>query len=194
MRQADIERKTSETDIKLKLSLEGNDLRSIATGVGFFDHMLELFSKHGFMDLELKCIGDVDIDAHHTVEDCGIALGQAYKTALGDKSGITRYGSVLLPMDEVLVMAAVDISGRPYFVFNAELPPAMIGGYDAQLTEEFFRAFAINAGLTLHINVMYGSNLHHITEAIFKGVARALAQAASIDPKVIGVPSTKGVL
>lgn len=194
MRQATIERKTAETDIKLALALDSQEQCSIDTGIGFFDHMLQLFAKHGFMDIKLKCTGDLHVDAHHTVEDCGIALGQAYRAALGDKAGIARYGFMLLPMDEVLVSVAVDISGRPYFVFNAELPPAIIGGYDAQLTEEFFRAFAMNAGLTLHINLMYGNNLHHITEAINKGVARALAQAAAIDPKVEGVPSTKGVL
>lgn len=194
MRQATIERKTAETDIKLVLALDSREPCSIDTGIGFFDHMLQLFAKHGFMDIKLKCTGDLHVDAHHTVEDCGIALGQAYKAALGEKAGIARYGFMLLPMDEVLVSVAVDISGRPYFVFNAKLPPAIIGGYDAQLTEEFFRAFAMNAGLTLHINLMYGNNLHHITEAIYKGVARALAQVAAIDPKVEGVPSTKGVL
>lgn len=194
MRKAVCKRKTNETDIALTLTLDAGEERKIDTGIAFFDHMLDLFAKHGFFDLELTCKGDVQVDGHHTVEDVGIALGTAFKEALGDKRGIRRYGSSLLPMDETLIQTALDISGRPFLVFDAELPPAMIGGFDAQLAEEFFRAFAFQAGITLHITLVHGKNLHHIVEGMFKGVARALADAVQHDPRVKGIPSTKGVL
>lgn len=194
MRKAETARKTNETDIHITLDLDGSGERSISSGVGFFDHMLEQLAKHGRMDITLSCEGDTHIDAHHTVEDVGIALGQTIAKALGDKRGIRRYGSMLLPMDEALVEAALDISGRPYLVFDADIQPCMIGGYDAQLTEEFFRALAVNAGLTLHITLRRGKNAHHIAEAMYKAVGRALAQACSIDPDESGIPSTKGVL
>ncbi len=194
MREATIVRKTNETDISVALQLDAGTQRDIHTGIGFFDHMLDLFGKHGFMDLSVRCEGDLNVDGHHTVEDVGIALGDAFLRALGDKKGIRRYGSVILPMDEALVRAAVDVSGRPFLVFDAQLPAALIGDFDAQLVQEFFRAFAFHAGIKLHIKVLSGVNLHHIVECMFKAVARALADAVTFDPRVNGVPSTKGVL
>lgn len=193
-RNFEIERKTNETDIRLELNLDGCGAYSIDTGVGFFDHMLELFSKHAMLDLNISCKGDVRVDGHHTVEDCGIALGEAIRNALGTKEGIRRYATKFVPMDETLVMVNLDISGRPYFVYHAELRQNKVGDFDAELCEEFFRAVAMNAGLTLHLNLQYGKNTHHIIEAFFKAFGQALREAVSIDPKIEGVFSTKGVL
>ncbi|MEF9988181.1 MAG: imidazoleglycerol-phosphate dehydratase HisB, partial [Christensenella sp.] len=162
--------------------------------VGFLNHMLELFSKHAMLDLELLCDGDTNVDAHHTVEDCGIALGTAIREALGDKIGIRRYATKLVPMDETLVMANLDISGRPYFIYNVELKQNCVGTFDAELCEEFFRAAAMNAGLTLHLNMQYGKNTHHIIEGCFKAFGQALREAVSVDPEIKGVFSTKGML
>ncbi|MEL7609533.1 MAG: imidazoleglycerol-phosphate dehydratase HisB [Bacillota bacterium] len=193
MRQATLNRVTAETDISLSLNLDAQG-GNVNSGVGFFDHMLALFSKHSQFFLALTAKGDLDVDAHHTVEDVGIALGQALDCALGDRSGIARYGSMLLPMDEALVEVALDLSGRPYFVFDGDVQSVLLGEYDAQLTEEFFRALATNARMTLHIRILSGRNAHHIAEAIYKGVARALRAAAALDPTTQGIPSTKGVL
>ena len=193
-RSCSIERKTTETDIKLELNLDGRGVGEINSGVGFFDHMLVLFTKHAQFDIRLNCVGDVEVDAHHSVEDIGIVLGQAVAKALGNKAGIRRYSTQFVPMDEALVMANLDISGRPYCVFNMELPSPKVGDFDSELCEEFFRAFITNAGLTMHINLQYGKNTHHIIEAAFKAVGRALREAASIDPAIEGVMSTKGVL
>lgn len=195
MRTANVARKTGETDISLALDIDGRGERSISTGIGFFDHMLDLIAAHAQFDLNLKCLGDTHVDAHHSVEDIGIAFGQAIKEALGGKVGIKRYSSVFLPMDEALAHVALDISGRAYLHYEAPINAgAMVGDMDAQLFEEFFRAVAFNAGITLHINVNYGKNIHHILEAICKGFARAMREAVAIDSKVTGVPSTKGVL
>jgi imidazoleglycerol-phosphate dehydratase len=195
-RTAEIERKTKETEIGLKLDLDGGDEggTSIDTGIGFLDHMLELLSRHGRLGLELKAKGDLETGSHHTTEDVGIVLGQAIDQALGDRSGIRRYGSALIPMDEALAECAIDISGRPFTDFDADLPDVTIAGYEAELTEEFFRAVATNAKLTLHIWVRSGANAHHMIEAAFKAFARALREAVSIDPDEPGVPSTKGTL
>ncbi len=193
-REGAVTRTTSETDIRLSVVLDGSGTSEIETGVGFFDHMLTLFAKHAMVDLRLFCKGDTYVDAHHTVEDCGIALGEAIKAALGDKSGIRRYATKFVPMDETLVMANLDISGRPYFVYNMELRQNKAGDFDAELCEEFFRAVAVNAGLTLHLNLQYGKNTHHIIEAAFKAFGQALRRAAAVDPQIKGVFSTKGVL
>jgi len=195
-RTAEIERKTKETKIGLKLDLDGGDVggTSIDTGVGFLDHMLELLSRHGRLGLELKAEGDLETGAHHTTEDVGICLGQAIDEALADRAAIRRYGSANVPMDESLAECAIDISGRPLLVWEAELPDVAIAGFDSELTEEFFRAVANNAKLTLHLRVLYGSNAHHMIEAAFKSFARALREAVSIDPDEPGVPSTKGTL
>lgn len=193
-RTGTLTRKTNETNITLQLAFPGADNYKIDTGVGFFDHMLSLFAKHAMMDLELVCKGDTYVDAHHTVEDCGIALGEAIKAALGDKAGIRRYATKFVPMDETLVMVNLDISGRPYFVYNVELKQNKTGEFDAELCEEFFRAVAMNAGLTLHLNLQYGKNTHHIIEACFKAFGQALREAVEIDPQIKGVFSTKGVL
>lgn len=195
MRTVEAERITNETDIRLKLSVDGQGAYSVDTGCGFLNHMLELFTRHGGFNLELSCRGDVEVDDHHTVEDVGIALGQAFAKALGDKRGITRYGGILLPMDEALVLCALDISGRAFLNYQVSLPTEKIGTFDTQLVEEFFAAFSRSLGLTLHLNQMAGTNSHHIAEACFKGVARALAQACAIDEKrKFDIPSTKGVL
>lgn len=195
MRKASIERNTAETKIKLQINLDDMLSRcEISTGIGFFDHMLTAFSKHGRFNLLLTARGDLEVDAHHTVEDVGIVMGQAFKEALADKAQITRYGNAVVPMDESLAQATLDISGRSYLVFNAEIPKVVLNGFDTELAEEFFRAFAMQAGITLHINLLYGSNVHHILEAIFKAVARAVAQACQIDETIQGVLSTKGVL
>ena len=195
MRVADIKRKTAETDISLTLNLDGKGISNIDTGVGFFDHMLTLFAKHGGFDLEVKCIGDLQVDSHHTVEDVGIALGDAFNTALGDKKGITRYGYFVLPMDEALIVTALDISGRSCLRYNLEIPAASIGNFDTELVREFFEAFVRKANLTLHINELDGYNSHHIIEGTFKAVARALRTAVRIDPDFADeIPSTKGVL
>ena len=193
-RRAEIERKTAETQISIKLNLDGEGTCDIATGIGFLDHMLTLLAKHSFMDLTVKAKGDLEVDSHHTVEDIGIVLGEALREALGDKAGIHRYGNCFIPMDETLAQACLDFSGRPFLVFGAEIPKIKLGNYDAEMTEEFFRAVAMHCGLTLHIRVLYGSNVHHIIEAIFKAFARAVAEAAAVDPRVKGVMSSKGVL
>lgn len=193
-RKCTIARKTGETDINMEISLDGSGVYQVETGVGFFNHMLDLLFKHAMMDAELFCKGDIQVDAHHTVEDCGIVLGEAIKTALGDKEGIRRYATKFVPMDEALVMVNLDISGRPYFVYNVELRTNKTGDFDAELCEEFFRAVAVNAGLTLHLNLQYGKNTHHIIEACFKAFGQALREAVSIDPEIKGVFSTKGVL
>jgi imidazoleglycerol-phosphate dehydratase len=193
-RTAKIERKTAETDIRLELNLDGTGRADVATGVGFLDHMLTLFAKHSVTDLTAHCEGDVHVDAHHTVEDVGICLGQALKQALSDKAGIRRYGHFTLPMDETLATAAVDLGGRFALVFRADFPAARIGDFDTELVEEFWNAFAGNALCNLHILVHYGRNSHHISEAIFKSTARALRIAIEHDPRMKGVPSTKGTL
>jgi imidazoleglycerol-phosphate dehydratase len=194
-RTAKISRKTAETSIDLNINLDGSGKSTINTGLGFFDHMLTLFSKHGLFDLTVKVKGDLHVDGHHTVEDVGICLGQAFSQALGDFKGIKRYASALIPMDETLCQIAVDISNRPYLVFKADFPKSKIGDFDAELVEEFFRAFTFNAKLNLHITLVHGDNLHHGAEACFKALAVALDQASSIDPrKKDSIPSTKGVL
>ena len=193
-RCAEIKRKTAETQISVKLTLDGEGKCDIATGIGFLDHMLTLLAKHSFMDLTVRAKGDLEVDSHHTVEDIGIVLGEALREALGDKAGIHRYGNCFIPMDETLAQACLDFSGRPFLVFGAEIPKIKLGNYDAEMTEEFFRAVAMHCGLTLHIRVLYGSNVHHIIEAIFKAFARAVAEAAAVDSRVKGVMSSKGVL
>ena len=193
-RRAEIERKTAETQISIKLNLDGEGTCDIATGIGFLDHMLTLLAKHSFMDLTVKAKGDLEVDSHHTVEDIGIVLGEALQEALGDKAGIHRYGNCFIPMDETLAQVCLDFSGRPFLVFGAEIPKILLGNYDTEMTEEFFRAVAVHCGLTLHIRVLYGSNVHHIIEAIFKAFARAVAEATAVDPRVKGVMSSKGVL
>jgi imidazoleglycerol-phosphate dehydratase len=190
MRKACIERKTSETQIKAALTLDGKGAYAVDTGIGFFDHMLSLFAKHGGFDLDLNCKGDLRVDNHHTVEDVGIVLGQAFRQAMGDMAGITRYADKTIPMDEALAFACVDISGRPFLVYEAGEDI----GEDMQLYEEFWRAFAVHAGITLHIRVLYGRNAHHMIEAIFKAAARTMREAVTIDPRVEGIPSTKGTL
>ena len=195
MRKAEIKRKTAETDIELILDLDGSGKAEIDTGVGFLDHMLTLFSGHSRFDLKVSCKGDTQVDDHHSTEDIGIALGSAFAQALGDKKGINRYGSMLLPMDEALVLCAVDISGRSLLRFSMDLPSKKVGSFDTELVEEFFTAFARSAGLTLHIRQLDGYNTHHIIEAAFKGFGRALKQAVTEDPSLGGaLPSTKGVL
>ena len=192
-RDADIARKTRETEISLSVDLDGGDVEA-STGVGFFDHMLETLGRHGRLGLRVSAKGDLDTGAHHTVEDVGIALGQALDAALGDRSGIRRFGSASIPMDDALGVCAVDVSGRPLCLFRSELPLTSIAGFDTESTEEFFRAVATNAKLTVHIGNRYGTNAHHMVEACFKAFARALREAVSIDPDESGVPSTKGTL
>jgi imidazoleglycerol-phosphate dehydratase len=192
-RSAEVKRKTKETDVSLLVNLDGGEV-STETGVGFLDHMLDLLGRHARIGLAVRATGDLETGAHHTVEDVGIALGQAIDEALGDRSGIRRYGYMAVPMDEALGMCAIDISGRPLCLFEAELPPVAIAGFDTELTEEFFRAVATNAKLTLHVGTRYGSNAHHMIEACFKAFARALREAVEIDPGEPGVPSTKGTL
>lgn len=191
IRNAEINRKTKETDIRLSLSLDGGE-KDIDTGVGFFDHMLHSFAVHGGFGLICICKGDLIVDGHHTVEDCGIALGQALAQCLGDKAGIARFGQAFVPMDEALAFCSLDISGRPYLVYDAPMPQPTCGAYDTCLTGEFMRALSVNAGITLHLKAMYGDNAHHITEALFKALARALRQAATLTGG--GVLSAKGVL
>ena len=193
-RAAAIERVTKETRIKLSLQVDGRGDAKICTSVPFLDHMLNLFARHGLFDLEVEASGDIDIDFHHTVEDIGIVLGEAFRQALGDKKGIRRYGQATVPMDETLASVAIDISGRPYLVYHVVLPKVKIGEFDVELAREFFQAFVNHCGLNLHINVMYGENVHHIIEACFKAVARAMDAATQLDPRVEGVMSTKGVL
>jgi len=193
-RKAYIERKTGETDIKLNINIDGEGKSLINTGIGFFDHMLNLFSRHGFINLDVHAIGDLHVDSHHTIEDVGIVLGQAIKEALGDKAGIRRYGMAYVPMDEALAMVVIDLSGRPFLVFDADFSTEKIGNFDSQMVEEFFRAVAFNAGMTLHIKVLYGKNDHHKAEAIFKAFGRALDEAVKVDRRISGVMSTKGIL
>lgn len=193
-RKASIERITRETQIKLTLEIDGMGEAKVCTSVPFLDHMLDLFTRHGLFDLKVEAKGDIDIDFHHTVEDIGIVLGQAFREALGDKKGIRRYGQASVPMDETLASVAIDLSGRSYMVYNVMLPKIKIGEFDVELAREFFQAFANNSGANLHINVMYGDNVHHILEACFKGMARALDQATQLDPRIEGVMSTKGKL
>ena len=195
MRTSEISRKTAETDINLKLDIDGKGEGTISTGVGFLDHMLTLFARHGKFDLSVTCKGDTYVDDHHSVEDIGIVLGQAFKEALGDKKGIFRYGDIILPMDEALVLVSVDISGRGMLCYRAAFRTEKIGTFDTQLVEEFFIAFATNAGITLHIKQLDGRNSHHIAEGMFKAVGRALRKAVDEDPAAKGqIPSTKGVL
>ncbi len=193
-RQARIQRKTAETEIELELNLDGSGTSDVRTGVGFFDHMLTLWAKHGAFDLQVRCNGDLHVDQHHTVEDVGICLGQAIRSSLGDKEGIRRYGHFTLPMEETLVTTAVDLSGRCFLVFNAPIPAAKIGEFDAELVEDFWQALAANALCNLHVVLHHGRNSHHIAEAIFKSAARALRMAVEHDPRSVGVPSTKGTL
>jgi len=194
-RQARVERKTKETEIALQLNLDGSGGSKVQTPIPFFSHMLEAWSKHGLMDLTVEASGDVEIDIHHTVEDVGIVLGQALRQALGDKKGIVRYGVAFVPMDEALVQASVDISGRPFLVFNVPVARTRVSNFDLDMLQEFFRAFAFNAEITLHVTMHYGHNLHHIAEAVFKAVGRALAEATRLNPRITGVlPSTKGTL
>jgi imidazoleglycerol-phosphate dehydratase len=195
MRAASVSRRTAETDVAVSIALDGTGKAEIATGVGFLDHMLELFARHSLCDLTVKVTGDLHVDQHHTTEDCGIALGQAFLQALGDKRGIARYADIHLPMDETLSRVALDISGRPFLVFRTTFPTEKVGTFDTELVPEWFQAFAINAGITLHVETLYGANSHHIAESCFKGLARALRTAVSVDPREAGrVPSTKGTL
>ncbi|BAF90500.1 imidazoleglycerol-phosphate dehydratase [Azorhizobium caulinodans ORS 571] len=195
MRQAEIVRETKETKVRLAVNLDGTGRASIATGIGFFDHMLDLLARHARFDLEVEAKGDLHVDFHHTTEDVGIVLGQAIRRALGDMRGITRYADLHLPMDETLTRVALDISGRPFLVFRTEFKVGKIGEFDTELVREFFQAFASNAGVTLHVETLYGDNAHHIAESCFKGLARALRAAVAIDPAAAGeIPSTKGAL
>jgi imidazoleglycerol-phosphate dehydratase len=193
-RIATIDRSTRETQIRLELNLDGSGVGSWKTGVGFLDHMLELFTRHGALDLKVEAKGDLHVDQHHTVEDVGICLGQAVKQAIGDKAGIRRYGHFTLPMEETLCTTAIDLSGRYYLVFNAAFSSPKIGDFDTELVEDFFQAFAANALCNLHVLVHYGRNSHHVAEAVFKSAARALRMAVETDPRMTGVPSTKGTL
>jgi len=193
-RTAHVARKTKETDIELDLTLEGSGTVSVTTGIGFFDHMLELFAHHGRFDLALRATGDLDVDGHHTVEDVGLVLGQAFAEALGDKRGIRRYAWCALPMDEALALVAVDVSGRPYLVYDADLAGVRVGAFEADLTGHFLRSLATRAGLTLHVRLLSGDDPHHMVEAVFKGVARALASACAVEQPGGEVPSTKGTL
>jgi imidazoleglycerol-phosphate dehydratase len=195
MRTAVVKRKTKETDIEVTIDLDGTGAAAVATGIGFLDHMLDLFARHSRIDVNLKAKGDLHIDQHHTTEDVGIALGQAVRQALGDMRGITRYCDVHVPMDEALTRVAIDISGRPFLVFKAAFGRDKVGAFDTELVREWFQAFATNAGITLHVETLYGTNDHHVAESCFKGLARALRGAVAIDPRLAGeVPSTKGVL
>ena len=195
MRAGRVARRTNETDVAVALTLDGTGTSSVATGIGFLDHMLELFARHALIDLDVTVTGDLHVDGHHTSEDTGIALGQAVAQALGDKRGIARYASLDLPMDETLTRVAIDISGRPFLVFRTVFPTQKIGEYDTELVREFFQAFAMNAGLTLHVETLYGQNSHHIAESCFKGLARALRGAIATDPREgERIPSTKGAL
>lgn len=193
-RQARIHRKTRETDLTVELALDGSGLFKGSVGIGFLDHMLELFARHGHFNLEVGGEGDLHIDPHHTVEDLGLTLGEALLEAAGDKAGMARFGQSAVPMEETLAECVLDFCGRPYLVLNAEIPLTKLGDFDSELVEDFFRAVAVKAGLTVHINVPYGRNVHHVIEAIFKAFARALAQSVAMDPRVKGVLSTKGKL
>lgn len=193
-RKATIDRKTSETEISLTLQIEGSGEHTIDSGVPFFDHMLAQVARHGFFDIDLKAAGDLEIDAHHTVEDVGICFGEAYKKALGDKKGIKRFGRGTMPMHDALASVIIDFSGRPHLVYNVDLPKAKVGEFDVELVEEFFVAFCNHAGVNLHVNLAYGENLHHIVEAIFKAFGRALDEATGLDPRIEDVLSSKGKL
>lgn len=193
-RTAKQQRTTKETDISVSLNLDGTGKSVIDTGIGFFNHMLEGFSRHGFFDLNLTCKGDLNVDSHHTIEDCGIVLGNAIHEALGDKSGIKRFGSCILPMDETLVLCAVDLSGRPYLVFDGEFTADRLGDMDTEMVREFFYAVSYSAGMNLHIKVLNKGNHHHMAEAMFKAFARALDEAVTVDPRIQGILSTKGSL
>lgn len=193
-RQARIHRKTRETDLTVEINLDGSGAFSGTVDIGFLDHMLELFARHGHLDLKVGGKGDLHIDPHHTVEDLGLTLGEALLAAAGDKAGMARFGRAAVPMEETLAECVLDFCGRPYLVLNAEIPLTKLGGFDTELVEDFFRAVAVKAGLTLHLNVPYGRNVHHIIEALFKAFARALAQSVALDPRIKGVLSTKGKL
>ncbi len=193
-RTAQLHRKTAETEITLSLDLDGAGRAEVATGVGFFDHMLTLLAKHSLIDLKVQAKGDLHVDPHHTVEDVGICFGKALAQALGDRAGIRRYGHAIVPMDEVLVTSAIDLGGRAYFVWKAEVPRVALGNFDTELAEDFWQAVAVNALMNLHILAHHGRNTHHLIEGIFKATARALRQAVEIDPRMPGVPSTKGTL
>jgi imidazoleglycerol-phosphate dehydratase len=193
-RAAEIERTTRETDIRLSLVLDGRGEAQVSTGVGFLDHMLELYARHALMDLRVACTGDLHVDSHHTTEDVGICLGQALDRALGDRAAIRRYGHAVLPMDETLVTCAVDLGGRPFWVWNVDFPSAKIGIFDSELVADFWQAVSTHGRMNLHVLLHYGRNSHHISEAIFKGLARTLRTACEIDPRGVGVPSTKGTI
>ena len=193
-RTSEVARRTSETDISVRLNLDGEGASRVSTGIHFFDHMLILMAKHGLFDLQVRCKGDLEVDGHHTVEDVGIALGQAFDRALGAKEGITRYGMAYVPMDEALARAVVDYSGRPYLVCKVAFPAERVGELNTELVEEFFRALAVHGRMNLHVEILYGKNSHHMAEAMFKSAGRALSLAAARNPAVKGVPSTKGVL
>lgn len=194
MSDATVERKTKETKVSIELTIDGSGKHDINTTIPFFDHMLNQLAQHGYFDITLSASGDTEVDFHHTVEDCGIALGQAFAEAVGDKKGIVRFGHAVVPLNEALTSVTVDFSGRPFFVFNGDLPKAKIGEFDAELIGEFLGAFANNAGITLHVSIEYGNNLHHIAETVFKSLARALDAATRREPRSAGVPSTKGTL
>ena len=194
MRRAQVQRVTNETDISLEVAIDGSGQANVETGVGFFDHMLNHLARHGLFDIQLKAKGDLHIDAHHTVEDVGICLGKAFLDAVGVPQGIQRYGCAVVPMDEALAEVAVDFSGRPFLVFNADLPHGQLGDFDLELAREFMQAFAVSARLTLHVNLRYGKNTHHCIEGIFKALARALREALELDPRNTSIPSTKGML
>ncbi len=194
-RRGEARRQTRETDVRVQLDLDGSGKSSARTGIGFFDHMLDALARHASYDLEVSASGDLHIDAHHTVEDVGIVLGQALSVALGERAGIRRYGDATVPLDDALARVVVDVSGRPYLSFHADPPTwQKLGDYDVALTPEFFRAFATHGGLTLHVDLLRGQNAHHVVESVFKATARALGEATSLDPRVVGVPSTKGTL
>ncbi len=193
-RTATVNRKTKETDIKLTINLDGSGKANVNTGIGFFDHMLESFARHGLFDLDISIKGDLNVDTHHTVEDAGIVLGQAIKEALGDKAGIKRFGNMILPMDESVVMAAIDISGRPYLIYDINLTVERVGDFECETAREFFYALCVNAGINLYLKELEGANNHHILEATFKAFAKALDEATMLDARIKGVPSTKGVL
>jgi imidazoleglycerol-phosphate dehydratase len=193
-RTATIRRKTKETDVAVSLNLDGSGRSDVKTGVQFLDHMLDLFAKHGIFDLEIRCTGDLQVDAHHSVEDIGISLGSAFAQALGDKKGLTRFAHAYAPMDEALARVAVDLSGRSYLVYRVKVERERVGELDSELVEEFWKAVAVNARMNLHMELLYGRNAHHICEAVFKAAARALSLATRVDPRVQGIPSTKGVI
>ena len=193
-RTAQIHRKTGETDIRIALTIEGSGSSTVSTRIPFFDHMLTLFARHGLFDLEVAAVGDIEVDFHHTVEDTGIALGQAFAKALGDKKGVRRYGWAYLPMDETLARVVLDFSGRPFLEHRVPSGVGSINGFPFQLVEEFMRAFSVHAGCNLHTEILYGRDAHHMSEALFKGLSKAADQACQIDPRVTGIPSTKGVL